>query len=76
MNSPIDNLIKIFFQWKVNMLANITLASIAQCMKCKLLYDDLVKTHLLKRSNQTIISSFLGYQTSNGINKKSKKIIK
>jgi hypothetical protein len=40
MISPIDNLIKIFFQWKVDMFANITHASSAQCMKFKLLYDD------------------------------------
>jgi hypothetical protein len=37
MISPIDNLIMMFFQWKVYMLANITLASIAQCIKFKLL---------------------------------------
>jgi hypothetical protein len=48
MISPIDNLIKMFFQWKVDMLAGITLASIAQCMKFKLLYDDWVRTHPLK----------------------------
>jgi hypothetical protein len=29
MISPIDNLIKMFFKWKVDMLANITLAGIA-----------------------------------------------
>jgi hypothetical protein len=40
MISPIDNLIKMFFKWKVDMLGNITLASIAQCMNLKLLYDD------------------------------------
>jgi hypothetical protein len=40
MISPIDNLIKMFFKWRVDMLANITLACIAQCMKLKLLYDD------------------------------------
>jgi hypothetical protein len=51
MISPIDNLIKIFFQWKVDMFVNITLASIAQYMKFKLLYDDWVRTHPLKRSN-------------------------
>jgi hypothetical protein len=33
MISPIDNLIKMFFQWKEDMLVNITLTSIAQCMK-------------------------------------------
>jgi hypothetical protein len=40
MISPIDNLIKMFFQWIVVMLANITRASIAQNMKFKLHYDD------------------------------------
>jgi hypothetical protein len=40
MISPIYNLINMLFQWKVDMLTNITLASIAQCMKFKLLYDD------------------------------------
>jgi hypothetical protein len=40
MISLIYNLIKMFFQLKEYMLANITLASIAQCMKFKLLYDD------------------------------------
>jgi hypothetical protein len=53
MISPIDNLIKMFFQWKVDMLANIILASIAQSMKFKLLYDDWVRTHPLKRSKLT-----------------------
>jgi hypothetical protein len=76
MISPIDTLIKMFFKWKVDMLANITLASIAQCMKFKLLYDVWVRTHPLKHSNQPLITSFHGYQTGNGIKKKSKKIEK
>jgi hypothetical protein len=58
MISPIDNLMKMFFKWKVDMLANITLASIAQCMKFKLLYDDWVRIHPLKRSNQPVIILF------------------
>jgi hypothetical protein len=45
-----------FFKWKVDMFPNITLASIAQCMKFKLLYDDSVKTHSLKRSNPPVIT--------------------
>jgi hypothetical protein len=71
--SPIDNLIKMFFQLKVDILANFTLPTIAECMKFKLLYDDLVRMHLLKRSNQPVITSFHGYQTCNCIKKKSKK---
>jgi hypothetical protein len=42
MNSPINNLIKMFFQYGVNMLANLSLASLAQCIKYKLLYDVIV----------------------------------
>jgi hypothetical protein len=40
MHSPINNLIKMFFQYGVDMLANLSLASLAQCIKYKLLYDD------------------------------------
>jgi hypothetical protein len=61
---------------KEYMLANITLASIAQCMKFKLLYDDWIRTHLLKRSNQPVITSFHRYQTVNVFKKKIKKIEK
>jgi hypothetical protein len=75
MISPIDNLIKMFFKWKVDILANITLASIAQCMKFKLLYDDWVRTHPLKRSNQPVITSFNTYYTNN-FKKKYGKIVK
>jgi hypothetical protein len=65
MISPIDNLMKMFFKWKVDMLANITLASIAQYMKFKLLYDDWVRTHPLKRSNQPVITSFNTFNNNN-----------
>jgi ribosome-interacting GTPase 1 len=74
MISPIDNLIKMFFKWKVDMLANITLASIAQCMKFKLFYDDWVRTHPLKRSNQPVITSFNAFNNNNNNNKN--KIVK
>jgi hypothetical protein len=74
MISPIDNLMKMFFKWKVDMLANITLASIAQCMKFKLLYDDWVRTHPLKRSNQPVITSFNTFNINNNNNKN--KIVK
>jgi hypothetical protein len=74
MISPIDNLMKMFFKWKVDMLANITLASIAQCMKFKLLYDDWVRTHPLKRSNQPVITSFNAFNNNNNNNKN--KIVK
>jgi hypothetical protein len=63
------------FKWKVDLLANITLASIAQYMKFKLLYDDLVRTHPLKRSNQPVITSFYTYDNNN-YKKKHSKIIK
>jgi hypothetical protein len=76
MISPIDNLIKMFFQWKVDMLANITLAGIVQCMKFKLLYDDWIRTHPFKRSNQPVITSFLVYNNNNYNKKKNKKIEK
>jgi hypothetical protein len=76
MISPIYYLIKTFFQWKVDMFANITLASIAQYIKFKLLYDDLVRTHPLKRSSQPVIITFHGFQTGNSINKKKQKIEK
>jgi hypothetical protein len=76
MISPIDNLIKMFFQWKVNMLANTTLASIAQCMKFKLLYDDWVRIYSLKRSNQPVITTFHIYESNNNFKKKRVKIIK
>jgi hypothetical protein len=69
MISPIDNLIKMFFKWKVDMLANIILAGIAQCMKFKLLYDDWVRTHPLKRSNQPVITSFHAYDNNNHLKK-------
>jgi hypothetical protein len=75
MISPINNLMKMFFKWKVDMLANITLAGIAQCMKFKLLYDDWVRTHPLKRSIQPIIASFHTYDNNN-YNKKHNKVIK
>jgi hypothetical protein len=65
MISPIDNLIKMFLKWKVDMLANITLAGIAQCMKFKLLYDDWVRTYPLKCSNQPVITSFHAYDNNN-----------
>jgi hypothetical protein len=74
MISPIDNLMKMFFQWKVDMLANITLTSIAQCMKFKLLYGDWVRVHPLKRSNQPVISSFNTFNNNNNNNKN--KIVK
>jgi hypothetical protein len=76
MISPIDNLIKMFFQWKVDRLDNIILASIAQNMKFKLLYDDLIRTHPPKHSNQPIITFF--HTSDNNINYKRKynKIIK
>jgi hypothetical protein len=64
MISPIDKLIKIFYQWKVDILANITPASIAHCMKLKLLHDDLVRTHPLKPSNQPVIISFHPYDNN------------
>jgi hypothetical protein len=76
MISPIDKLINMFFKWKVDMLANITLAGIAQCMKFKLLYDDWVRTHPLKRSNQPVITSFHAYDNNNHYKKKHNKIIK
>jgi hypothetical protein len=47
--SPIDNLIKMFFQWKLDMLGNITLVSIAQCMKFKLFYDHWVRTTTIRK---------------------------
>jgi hypothetical protein len=73
MISPIDNLMKMFFQWKVDMLANITLASIAQCMKFKLLYDDWSRTHPLKRSNQPVITSFNTFNNNNNNNNNNNK---
>jgi hypothetical protein len=65
-----------FFKWKVDMLANITLACIAQCMKFKLFYDDWVRTHPLKRSNQPVITSFHAYDNNNHYKKKRNKIEK
>jgi hypothetical protein len=76
MISPINNLIKMFFKWKLDMFANITLVSIVQCMKFKLLYEDLVRTHPLKRSNQPLITSFHTYDNNNNYKKKHNKIIK
>jgi hypothetical protein len=58
------------------MLANITLAGIAQCMKFKLLYEDWVRTHPLKRSNQPVITSFHTYESNKNYKKKYGKIIK
>jgi hypothetical protein len=43
---------------KLDMFANITLTSIKQCMKFKLHYDDWVRVHPLKRSNQPIITLY------------------
>jgi hypothetical protein len=60
---------KMFFKWKVDMFANITLASIAQYIKFKLLYDDLVRTHPLKPRNQTVITSFNTFNNNNNKNK-------
>jgi hypothetical protein len=56
------------------MLANITLASIAQCMKCKLLYDDWIRIHPLKRSNQPAITLYNTFNINNNNNKN--KIVK
>jgi hypothetical protein len=72
MISPIDNLINMFFKWKVDMLANITLASIAQCMKFKLFYDDLVRTHPLKHSNQPVITLYNTFKNNNNNTYKKK----
>jgi hypothetical protein len=58
MISPIDNLMKMFFKWKLDILANITLASIAQCMKFKLLYDDWIRIYPLKQSTQPVITLY------------------
>jgi hypothetical protein len=55
MISPIDNLIPMFFKWGMDMLSNITLASNAQCMKFKILYNKYKRTKPLIRSNQPII---------------------
>jgi hypothetical protein len=44
MISPIDNLLAMFYKWGMNTLLNITLASNAQCMKFKMLYNNLFKT--------------------------------
>jgi hypothetical protein len=76
MISSIDSLIKMFFEWKVDMLANITLASIYQSIKFKLLYDDWVRPHPLKRSNQPVITSFHVYDSNNNYKKKYSKIVK
>jgi hypothetical protein len=76
MISPIDNLITMFFKWKVDMLANITLACIGQCMKFKLLYDDWVRIYPFKRSNQPVITSFHVYESNNNYKKKRNKIEK
>jgi hypothetical protein len=51
MHSPINNLIKMFFQYGVDMLANLSLASLAQCIKYKLLYDDYRPIFPIKYSN-------------------------
>jgi hypothetical protein len=64
-----------FFQWKVDILANIT-PGIAQCMKFKLLYNDWVRTHPLKRSYQPVITSFHPYDNNNNYKKKRNKIEK
>jgi membrane-bound lytic murein transglycosylase len=58
------------------MLANITLASIAKCMKFKLLYDDWVRMYVLKCNNQPVITSFHEYDYNNNYKKKYNKIIK
>jgi hypothetical protein len=55
MISPIDNLIAMFYKWGMDMLSNITLASNAQCMKFKMLYDKYKRAKPLIRSNQPII---------------------
>jgi hypothetical protein len=55
MISPIDNLITMFFKWGMDILSNTTLASNAQCIKFKMLYDKYKRTKLLIRSNQPII---------------------
>jgi hypothetical protein len=69
MISPIDNLIKMFFKWKVDTLANITLASIAQCIKFKLLYDDWVRVHFLKHNKQPVITLYNTFNNNNNKNK-------
>jgi hypothetical protein len=51
MNSPINNLIKIFFQYGVDMLANLSLASLAECIKYKLLYNDYRPSFPIKCNN-------------------------
>jgi hypothetical protein len=51
MHSPINNLIKMFFQYGVYMLANLSLAILAQYIKHKLLYDDYRPTFPIKCSN-------------------------
>jgi hypothetical protein len=51
MHSPINNLIKMFFQYGVDMLANLSLASLAQCIKYKLLHDNYHPTFSIKCSN-------------------------
>jgi hypothetical protein len=51
MHSPINNLIKIFFQYGVDMFANLSLASLAQCIKYKVFYDDYRPTFPIKYSN-------------------------
>jgi hypothetical protein len=40
-----------FFQYGVDMLANLSLGSLAQCIKYKLLYDDYRPTFQIKYSN-------------------------
>jgi hypothetical protein len=73
ITSLLNEFRNMFFKWKLDMLANITLARIAQCMKFKLLYDDWIRTHLLKRNNKPVITSFHGYQTRKCIKKKNRK---
>jgi hypothetical protein len=51
MDSPINNLIKMFFKYGVDMLANLSLASLARCIKYKLLYDDCTPAFPIKCNN-------------------------
>jgi hypothetical protein len=56
-----------FFKWGMDMLSNITLASNAQCMKFKMLYDNYKKKKPLIRSNQPIIPFYSYDQNSRTI---------
>jgi hypothetical protein len=67
MISPIDNLIAMFFKWGMDILSNITLASNAQCMKFKMLYDNYKRPKPLIRSNQPIIPYYSYDQKSRTI---------